>query len=322
MSASDRTVGATSKASGNWRGLLTLALVVALVPMAIGSDFHFRVLAVVWIFAFAAVGLNILMGHAGVVSLGHAGFFAIGAYAVAMGPSKLGLSTWASLALGMTTAALVSIVIGKPILRLKGHYLAAATLGFGVLLFMVLTNEVAWTGGPDGTSVRRLRVADWPVAGAQTWYWISGVALVVGTWLATNLEGSPTGRALRAIHGSEVAASVTGIDVSRYKLIAFVLSAMYAALAGSMLALLNGHVTPGVGDFLLSLQLVTMVVLGGIGSIYGAIVGAAVLVMLPQALTALHDYEHAFLGFVLIACMIFLRAGIVPTLASILQRRG
>jgi len=300
--------------------LLALSVVVALLPAAIGSDFHFRVLAVVWIFALAAVGLNILMGHAGVVSLGHAGFFAIGAYSVAIGPTQLGLSSWTSLALGMAVAAVVSFAIGKPILRLKGHYLAAATLGFGVLLFMVLTNEVAWTGGPDGTAVRRLRVAQWSIAGAQTWYWITGIALVVGTWLAINLEGSPTGRALRAIHGSEVAASVTGIDVSRYKLIAFVLSALYAALAGSMLALFNGHVTPGVGDFLLSLQLVTMVVLGGIGSIYGAIVGASVLVMLPQVLTALHDYEHAFLGFVLIACMIFLRAGIVPTLASFLRR--
>lgn len=322
MSVSDRTVGPRGRANGSWRGLFALALVVALLPVAVGSDFHLRVLAVVWIFALAAVGLNILMGHAGVVSLGHAGFFAIGAYAVAIGPAKLGLSSWSSLALGMAAAAVVSTVIGKPILRLKGHYLAAATLGFGVLLFMVLTNEVVWTGGPDGTSVRRLRIGEWAVAGAQTWYWIAGVALVVGTWLAVNLEDSPTGRALRAIHGSEVAASVTGIDASRYKLIAFVLSAIYAALAGSMLALLNGHVTPGVGDFLLSLQLVTMVVLGGIGSIYGAIVGAGVLVMLPQVLTALHDYEHAFLGFVLITCMIFLRAGIVPTLASALRRRG
>lgn len=322
MSGSDRTVDTSGRASGSWRGLLALALVVALLPVAIGSDFHLRVLAVVWIFALAAVGLNILMGHAGVVSLGHAGFFAIGAYAVAIGPAKLGLSSWSSLALGIAAAAVVSIVIGKPILRLKGHYLAAATLGFGVLLFMVLTNEVGWTGGPDGTSVRRPRLGEWAVAGARTWYWIAGIALVVGTWLAVNLENSPTGRALRAIHGSEVAATVTGIDAPRYKLIAFVLSAMYAALAGSMLALLNGHVTPGVGDFLLSLQLVTMVVLGGIGSIYGAIVGAGVLVMLPQVLTALHDYEHAFLGFVLIACMIFLRAGIVPTLASALRRRG
>jgi branched-chain amino acid transport system permease protein len=214
----------------------------------------------------------------------------------------------------------VAFVIGKPILRLKGHYLAAATLGFGILLFMVLTNEVRWTGGPDGTAVRRLRLFDWPMSGARTWYWIAGVALVVGTWLAVNLEGSPTGRALRAIHGSEVAASVTGIDVARYKLVAFVLSALYAALAGAMLALFNGHVTPGVGDFLVSLQLVTMVVLGGIGSIFGAIVGAALLVTLPQFLTALHDYEHAFLGFVLIVCTVFLRAGIVPTIGNALRR--
>jgi branched-chain amino acid transport system permease protein len=145
--------------------------------------------------------------------------------------------------------------------------------------------------------------------------------LVAGTWLAINLEKSPTGRALRAIHGSEVAASVNGIDVAHYKLIAFIISAVFSAVAGAMLALLDGHVTPSVGGFLLSLQLVTMVVLGGIGSIFGAVVGAAVLVLLPQFLTSLHEYEHAFLGLVLILCMITLRAGIVPTVAAALKRR-
>ncbi|MGD9941993.1 MAG: branched-chain amino acid ABC transporter permease [Burkholderiaceae bacterium] len=320
MTASERRATPLQVAGPSWRGPLLLAALIAVLSLAIASDFQFRVLAVVWIFALAAVGLNILMGHAGVVSLGHAGFFAVGAYAVALGPSQLGLSSWTSLALGLLVTAVLAFAIGKPILRLKGHYLAAATLGFGILLFMVLTNEVQWTGGPDGTPVRRLRVLDWPVSGAKTWYWIGGAALVLGTWLAVNLERSPTGRALRAIHGSEIAASTSGIDTARYKLVAFVLSALYAAAAGSMLALFNGHVTPGVGDFLVSLQLVTMVVLGGIGSIYGAIVGAALLLLLPQLLTALHDYEHAFLGMILIVCMIFLRAGIVPTLASALRR--
>jgi branched-chain amino acid transport system permease protein len=322
MSVFDRFGLRQAQGPGSRRALVGLAMAVALLPLVVGSDFHFRVLAVVWIFALGAVGLNILMGHAGVVSLGHAGFVAIGAYAVALAPRFLGGSSWSALALGAVVTAAVSFLIGKPILRLKGHYLAAATLGFGILLFMVLTNEVQWTGGPDGTRVQRLRVLDEAVTGARTWYWISGGVLLGGTWLALNLENSPTGRALRAIHGSEVAASVAGVDTARYKLIAFMLSAQYASLAGAMLALLNGHVTPGVGDFLVSIQLVTMVVLGGIGSILGAVVGAAVLVLLPQFLTALHDYEHSFLGLVLMTCVIALKAGIVPTSAAALRRKA
>ncbi|MCY1166906.1 urea ABC transporter, permease protein [compost metagenome] len=299
---------------------LSLGAVLGLLAFMPGTDFHFRLLAMVCVFALAAVGLNVLMGHAGVVSLGHAGFFAIGAYAVAIGPARLGLSSWSSLAIGVALAASIAFVIGRPILRLKGHYLAAATLGFGILLFMVLTNEVAWTGGPDGMPVKRLQIGDLRVVGPKVWYVTAAVLLVVGVWLAANLERSPTGRALQAIHGSEVAASVNGVDVARYKLIAFVVSAIYAAIAGAMLALMDGHVTPNVCNFLLSLQLVTMVVLGGIGSILGAVIGAAVLLLLPQFLTALHDYEHAFLGLILILCMIFLRAGIVPTLAALRRR--
>jgi len=317
MSVSDVVLLSPSR---SW-GVLALGSIIFVLSFVINSEFHFRVLAMVFIFALAAVGLNVLMGHAGVVSLGHAGFFAIGAYAVAIGPAHLGLSSWSSMLAGVILAGLIAFLIGRPILRLKGHYLAAATLGFGLLLFMVLTNEVPWTGGPDGMSVRRLQIADWRPAGAKFWFWVAGCMLVAGTWLAINLEKSPTGRALRAIHGSEVAASVNGIDVAHYKLIAFIISAVFSAVAGAMLALLDGHVTPSVGGFLLSLQLVTMVVLGGIGSIFGAVVGAAVLVLLPQFLTSLHEYEHAFLGLVLILCMITLRAGIVPTVAAALKRR-
>lgn len=308
--------------SGRRRDVIVLALVIAFLPLALPSDFHYRVLAVAWIFSLAVVGLNLLMGNAGVVSLGHGGFVGIGAYAVALGPLQFGFSTGVSLVGGLVLAGLLALLIGRPILRLKGHYLAAATLGFGILVSMVLANEVQWTGGPDGMNVKRLAVFGWQLRDSRTWYWIAGAVLVLGAWLVRNLERSPTGRALRAIHGSEVASSVVGVDVARYKLVAFVLSAVFAAAAGAMLALLNGHVTPRVSDFLISLQLVSMVVLGGMGSLLGSVVGATVLLILPQFLTALQDYEHAFLGAVLILCMVFLRSGIVPSLQAVLLKAG
>jgi branched-chain amino acid transport system permease protein len=298
-----------------------VAALVAVLPLVLPSPFYFRIAALVFIFALAVLGLNLLMGFAGQVSLGHAGFFGIGAYAVAIGPTHWGVPSWAALPAGAAAAGLLAYLVGRPILRLRGHYLAVATLGMGLLIAMVFTNEARLTGGPDGMPVPRLELFGWRVRGSITWYWVSGVTLVIGVWLATNLIGSPTGRAFRAIHDSETAASMLGIDLARYKLTAFVLSAVYAAVAGAYLALFDGLVTPATAGFLRSIEFVSMAVLGGLGSILGSLVGAAVLVVLPQMLTVFHDYEHIALGLIMIVFMIFLRAGIVPSLAAVVARR-
>jgi branched-chain amino acid transport system permease protein len=262
------------------------------------------------------------MGLAGQVSLGHAGFFGIGAYAVALGPAHLGMPGWAAFLLGAALAGLLAFMVGRPILRLKGHYLAIATLGLGILISLALTNESRVTGGPDGISVPRLTVFGWRAAGSETWYWISGVVLWLGAWLALNLEDSPNGRALRALHDSEVAAGVLGVDVAKFKLRAFVVAAVYAAVAGALQAFMNGFITPDSAGFLHSIELVTMVVLGGLGSVPGSVVGAAVLVTLPQLLTVFREYETLLLGFAIVLVMVFLRRGIVPSLAALIPRRA
>ncbi len=298
-----------------------MGAIAAVLPLFFSSAYYYRVAALVFVFALAAVGLNLLMGLAGQVSLGHAGFMGIGAYAVAIGPTHLGVPSWLSIILGGALSALTAFVVGRPILRLKGHYLAVATLGFGLLLAIVFTNEAPWTGGPDGMAVPRLVVFGASVRAPDTWYWIAAASFVLGAALACNLIDSPTGRALAAIHDSEVAARVLGVDAAKKKLAVFVISGVYASVAGSYFALLNGHITPDVSGFLRSIELVAMVVLGGMGSVAGSLVGAALLVVLPQTLTALHDYEHMVLGLVVMAVMIFLRAGIVPTLAGALPAR-
>lgn len=298
-----------------------IAAIVLVLPLVMPSSFHLRIATLAFIFALAVVGLNLLMGFAGQVSLGHAGFFGIGAYAVAVGPTHLGIPSWAALLIGAALAGLIAFAIGRPILKLKGHYLAVATLGMGLLIGMVLNNEARWTGGPDGMPVARLVLFGWLARGTWTWYWISGVTLTLGALLAVNLIESPTGRAFRAIHDSETASTVLGIDVARYKLIVFVLSAVYAAIAGAYLALFDGLVTPATASFLRSIEFVTMAVLGGLGSILGSVVGAAVLVVLPQVLTVFHDYETIALGTIMIVFMIFLRTGVVPSLATLIARR-
>jgi len=301
--------------------LTLLTLVVLFVPLFFPSSFYYRIGALVFIFALAVVGLNLLMGFAGQVSLGHAGFLGIGAYAVAIGPTHLNVPSWLCLLAGAALSGLVAYVVGRPILRLRGHYLAVATLGFGLLIAIVLTNEAAWTGGPDGMSVPRLVLFGWPVHGSVMWYWVAAATLIAGVAIALNLIDSPSGRALQAIHDSETAALVLGVPVARKKLAVFVISAVYASVAGSYLALFNGHVTPDVAGFLRSIELVAMVVLGGMGSIFGSLVGAALLVILPQTLAGFHDYEHMALGLIVMSFMIFLRQGIVPAMTARLSGR-
>jgi len=306
--------------SSRYAQVLLLLAVVAVLPLLFPSSFYLRVAALVWISALAAIGLNILVGYAGQVSLGQAGFLGIGAYAVAVGPAHLGLHPLVAMVAGAALAGVIAYIVGKPILRLRGYYLAIATLGFGLLVALVLTSEGAWTGGPDGMSVARPVLFGWRISGAETWYWISGLFMVAGAFLALNLLDSPGGRSLRALHDSEVAAMSLGVDVATKKLAAFVLAAVYAAVAGSLLALMNGFITPDAAGFLHSIEIITMVVIGGMGSVLGCVVGAAFLVMLPQTLTFLHDYEHAVLGLLIMVFMVLLPRGSVPSIAARLRR--
>ncbi len=312
---------ASSESTRKLGGLAALALLIALAPIAFPSTFYYEIGSSIFIASLAVVGLNLLMGFAGQVSLGHAAFFGIGGYAVAVGPAHLGLPPVLCIFLGALLSTSIAWFVGRPILKLRGQYLAVATLGFGFLVSMVLTNEARWTGGPDGMSVARLDILGFALRGSRFWYWTSGVVLLIGVWLALNLMDSPTGRALRALHDSEVAAAVNGVDVAKYKLAVFVISAAYASIAGSMGALSDGHITPTAAGFLGSIELVTMAVLGGLGSIYGALLGAALIKSLPQVLTSLHDYEHMVVGAIMMIVMIFMRDGIMPSLARLFTRK-
>jgi branched-chain amino acid transport system permease protein len=299
-----------------------VALIVAALPLAIANNYFYDVAIQVAFNAVVCVGLNLLIGYAGQVSLGHAGFFGLGGYGAALLVSRYGWTSLPALGAAALGVALLAFVVGRPILRLKGHYLAMATLGLGVIVSIVLATEDRITGGPDGMQVPPFAVFGFALQGERIWYWIAGGALVLATWIASNLIDSPTGRALRALHTSEVAAEVAGIDSARYKLLAFVVSAVFAAVAGGLAAFYAGFITPAKASFFHSIELVTMVVFGGMASTPGAIVGAAILTVLPQVLTVLKDYEMVVFGALLMATMIFLPRGIVPTLAALRRRSG
>lgn len=307
--------------------LVVLIAIMAIAPLLFSSGYHYRIGTLIFINGLAVTGLVILTGYAGQVSLGHAGFAGIGAYACAIGHQQFGLPPVLGLLAGAGFSALLAWIIGRPILKLRGHYLAVATLGFGILVSMVLTNEAQLTGGPDGMPVQALgakaalKSLGFEIKTVRLWYWLTAAVLVVGAWLALNLRDSPTGRALRSLHDSEVAAKVVGVNVAHYKLIAFVISAVYASLAGSLIALFDNFVTPSVAGFIHSIEMVTMAVLGGVSSVLGGILGAALLTALPQALTAFQEYETLLLGAIIMAVMIFMREGLLPSLLKLVRAR-
>ena len=303
-------------------GLLVLALVLAILPLFLANAFYYDVAIRIALNAIVVIGLNLLMGYTGQISLGHAGFYGLGAYASAVLTTHYGWPPLAALAAGAVATGLLALLLARPVLKLKGHTLAMATLGLGIIISIVINNETQWTGGPDGIGVSTFSVAGLEIAGEKSWYLVCAVLLLLVTWLALNLIDSPVGRALQAIHGSEVAARVVGVDTTRFKVRVFVLSAVIASIAGSVSAHYIGFITPNLAGFFHSIELVTMVVVGGMASIFGSIIGAALLTILPQLLSSFEGWETVVFGVILMATMIFMPKGLVPSLASRSRKRA
>jgi branched-chain amino acid transport system permease protein len=320
VSEPSRTAWPLWQAGQRRAGLLALAAVLALLPLALPNSYFYDIAIAVALNATVCVGLNLLIGYAGQISLGHAAFFALGGYGSAILSAQHGWPSWLAMLAVCAAVGLLAFIVGRPTLRLKGHYLAMATLGLGVIVSIVLATEDRVTGGPDGMAVPPLAFFGWAVRGEHAWYALSAGSLLLAVWLALNLVDSPVGRALRALHGSEIAAQTLGIAAAGYKLRVFVISAVFAAVAGALTAHHAGFITPSQASFMHSVELVIMVVFGGMASIFGAVVGAAILTTLPQWLAFLKDYEMMVFGAVLMATMVFFPRGVVPTLAHWLRR--
>jgi branched-chain amino acid transport system permease protein len=302
--------------------LLILAVVLLLLPLVLPNNFYYDIAIRMAINAIIVLGLNLLIGFAGQISLGHAGFIGIGAYASAILPTHFGWHPLLAMLAGAAGASIVAAIVARPIFRLKGHYLAMATLGLGIIIAIVIKNEATYTGGPDGMAVPVLGLMGFSINGERQWYWVLAGLLLFSFWASRNLIDSPFGRALRALHGSEVASQVMGVDIVRYKVAIFILSAFFASIMGSVTAHYIGFVTPNIADFFHSIELVTMVVVGGMASIYGSLIGAVLLTALPQALSTFEGWETVVFGSILMFCMIFMPRGLVPTLAERFGGRG
>ncbi len=302
-------------------GLIALAAAILLLPLGLDNAFHYEIAITIGFNAIVCVGLNLLIGYAGQISLGHAAFVGLGAYGAGVLTAGHGWDPLAATGSAAAATGLLAFAVARPILRLQGHYLAMATLGLGIIISIVLNIEAEITGGPDGMPVPPFAAFGWEPADEAEWYWLVGGLLWLSVWLSLNLIDSPVGRALRAVHGSEVAAEVVGVDTTRYKVLIFTVSAVFASLVGSLSAFYGMFITPNVASFFHSIEFVVMVVLGGMASTFGAVVGAALLTLLPQVLTVLEDYEHLIFGLILMGVMIFMPKGLLPTLTGLRRRR-
>jgi len=293
-------------------GFYFLSAIALILPVIFPDNYY---LTVVGVFAalhiILAVGLNLLMGYCGQISLGHAAFFGIGAYSSGILTTQFSFNPWLAMLSGLIIVFFLANFIARPILKLKGHYLAMATLGFGIIIHIILVQTESLTGGPDGMGeIPGLVIGQWAVDSDLRWYYVSSFAALFTIWLSLNLIDSRPGRAIRAIHGSEFAARMMGIDTAKTKVSIFVIAALLASFAGSLFAHQQNFISPDSFSFFFSIELVTMVVLGGMASTYGAVFGAILLTFLPELLVVFEDYEMLIFGGILMGVMIFMPQGL------------
>jgi branched-chain amino acid transport system permease protein len=275
-----------------WFGLLIVAVVLA--PLILDS-FYLGELALLYIFAIAGIGLMLLVGYTGLVSLGHAGFLAIGAYVHAILMTH-GVPFPLSLVLASLFSALIGGVVGLPTMRMTGIYLAVATLAFAFIVEYVIAHVEPLTGGFRGMIVPRPELFGFDLGSPVPFYFLCLSALMVGLFAALNLLRSPTGRAMISIRDSEISAQCIGVDIARTKSIAFAISAGFTGLAGGLFAHQAGYMSPDTFTILTSMQLLLMVVVGGLGSLHGVIFGAIFIVLLPQGIAVLRDWLPPAIG--------------------------
>lgn len=251
-----------------------------------------------------AVGLNLLTGYTGQISLGHAGFVAIGAYTAGLLMGRLGAPWWTAWPAAGLAAAAFGFLVGLPTLRLTGPYLTIATLGFGIVVHQVLTNWEALSGGRMGLPVPPLAWGPEWLSAQQRLYYLAVASAVFLIWVATNLTRSQVGRAFVALRDSDIAAEVVGVNLTRYKTLAFAVSACYAGVAGAIFAQALRHLEPQSFTLMESILYFAMIVVGGLGSIPGSVIGAVVLTLLPQQLTLLREWVPVIFGTAIILMMV------------------
>jgi branched-chain amino acid transport system permease protein len=299
---------------------LIFATMVFVAPLFLKGNYLLNVFVFVGINTMLAVALNLLLGYGGQISLGHAAFFGMGAYISGIITTRFPADPFLIIILAAICAGALAFIIGFPILKLKGHYLAMATLGFGIIMYIIFNETVDFTGGPSGLSgIPNLHIGSLIFDNDRNNYYLVWVCTLSFMLLSINLSQSRIGRALRAINDSEVAARVMGVNARILKVQIFTVSAVISAVAGSLYAHIMTFIAPASFGFNFSVELLTMVVIGGLGSIYGSFLGAAILTMLPEFLRVFQDFDIVVYGLMLILMTMFMPGGLISGMQKMVE---
>jgi branched-chain amino acid transport system permease protein len=266
---------------------------------------------IILISIMVAVGLNLVTGYTGQVNLGMSGFVAIGAYATTILMTKLGISFWLACPLGAVIAALSGLIIALPSLRLSGVYLALVTFGFAAIVQMVLIHGGSLTNGSDGMSVPSPYLGSFKLTTDTSLFYLILIVTSAMVFFAYKIIKSNVGRAFISIRDNEIAAKAMGVNITAYKIVSFSISGFYGGLAGALFAVLIKFISPDAFDVLQSIIYMTMVTIGGMGSILGSIIGGVTLSLLPEMLRGFMELQELIFGGALIVSLIFLPDGIV-----------
>lgn len=305
-------------------GLTVTALSMLLLvwPLIESNPYNLGLSNLIAIYTMVVLGLNLFIGYAGQISLGHAAFFAIGAYGSAIGTATLGGPAWPVMIAVALITAVIALAVGVPALKLTGHYLAMATLGFNIVVYTILLQWDAVTGGPSGfAGVPYLTIGTVVFDNEIHFHYLVWTFAILALLLCLNLVRSGVGRGLAALAEDETAASALGVDIRRAKVKVFVLSAVLASVAGSLFAHCYAFVSPDSFNIFVSVDFVIMVVVGGMGSVWGTLFGTAFITLLPEWIEALETYKDIIHGLILVMILLFLPQGLVTGIVDAVRTR-
>lgn len=295
-----------------WIMLAIAAIVLLAFPFMAQNRYQVHIINMAGIYILVSLGLNLAMGYGGQFNLAMGALWGVGAYTAALLNTRFGVPFWLNLPAAMIVAGIFGAVVGLPSLKVRSHYLAIVTIGLGEVINIVLVNEEELTGGALG--VPRIQMPNFfgiPIDTDESFYYLILITVILGYFIARQIVGHRLGRSLRAIRDDHQAAKAMGVNMAYYQILAFVISAAYAGAAGALFAHLNTYISPDIFEFKSTLFVMTMTMVGGMGSLAGSIVGGLALPILQEYFRVYEDWQLVAYGIAIMVVVLFIPGGVI-----------
>ena len=296
---------------------VTLGIAILVFPFVAKSQYQIYILNLCGIYILLSIGMNIAMGYAGQFNLAMGALWGVGAYTAGILNTKLGWPFWVNLPAAMLVAGLVGAFVGLPSLKVRAHYLSIVTIGLGEVINLILVNEEKLTGGAIGIPKIQMPVFfGIPIDSNEKYYYLILIIVVLGFLLARQIVAGRVGRSFRAIRDDHLTAQAMGVNTGGYKILAFFISAVFAGAAGALFAHLNTYISPDIFDFRSTIFIMTMTMTGGMGNLFGSVIGGFVLPILQEMLRAVQNWQLVGYGLVIMLVVLFVPGGIMQIITG------